>query len=104
VDKGIHTGLDISVPESTFVFSTARGIVKKVGYNEDLGIFIRISHDKGYETVYGHLSKAFVKEGDTVKTGQLIGLSGRTGKTTGPHIHYEVLKDGKHIDPVLTLP
>jgi murein DD-endopeptidase MepM/ murein hydrolase activator NlpD len=104
VDKGIHTGLDISVPESTFVFSTARGIVKKVGYNEDLGIFIRISHDKGYETVYGHLSKAFVKEGDTVKTGQLIGLSGRTGRTTGPHIHYEVLKDGKHIDPVLTLP
>jgi Membrane proteins related to metalloendopeptidases len=101
---GIHTGIDISVPESTFIFSTAKGVVKTVGYDQNLGIFVRISHEQGYETVYGHLSKVLVKEGDTLKTGQVIGLSGRSGKTTGPHIHYEVLKDGKHIDPVLTLP
>jgi len=103
-DMGIHTGIDISVPESTFIFSTAKGVVKTVGYDQNLGIFVRISHEQGYETVYGHLSKVLVKEGDTLKTGQVIGLSGRSGKTTGPHIHYEVLKDGKHIDPVLTLP
>ncbi len=104
VDMERHRGLDISVPESTFVFSTARGFVKTVGYDQDLGIFVRISHKRGYETVYGHLSKALVNEGDSVKTGQVIGLSGKSGKTSGPHVHYEVLREGKPIDPILTLP
>lgn len=104
VDGDIHTGLDIDVPESTLVFSTAKGVVKDVGKDKNLGLFVKISHSRGYKTVYGHLLKVFVKVGDTVKTGQIIGLSGSTGKTSGPHIHYEVWKGGKPIDPVLTLP
>ncbi|MEO0139528.1 MAG: M23 family metallopeptidase [candidate division WOR-3 bacterium] len=103
-DSNLHTGLDIDVPESTFVFSTAKGVIKDVGRDKNLGLFVKISHSKGYETVYGHLLKVFVKVGDTVKTGQIIGLSGSTGKTSGPHIHYEVWKNGKPIDPVSILP
>ncbi len=99
-----HTGVDIDVPESTFVFSTANGTVKDVGWDSLYGLFVEIRHSRGYTTLYAHLSKSFVKKGDTVKTGQIIGLSGKTGKTTGYHIHYEVRRAGKPVDPMEILP
>lgn len=96
-----HKGIDIAIPESTFVFSTAKGVVYEVSYNENYGNYVIINHSKGYKTLYAHLSKVFVNKGDSVKTGQIIGLSGKTGKTTGPHLHYEVYKDEKPLDPVI---
>ncbi len=96
-----HRGIDIDIPESTFVFSTAKGVVYEVSYNENYGKYVIIKHSKGYKTLYAHLSKVFVKKGDSIKTGQIIGLSGKTGKTTGPHLHYEVYKHKKILDPVM---
>ncbi|NPB03424.1 MAG: M23 family metallopeptidase [Thermotogae bacterium] len=96
-----HSGIDLGVPEGTAVFAVANGVVEKVGRDSVLGIFVRINHAKGYKTLYAHLKKALVKEGDSVKIGTPVGLTGSTGLSTGPHVHFEVYKDGKPVDPVL---
>lgn len=94
-----HVGVDLAVPEGTPVFATARGVVKEVGRDKRLGLYVRIKHVRGYETVYAHLDSAVVKVGDTVRTADMIGFAGRTGLTTGPHVHYEVYRDGRPVDP-----
>lgn len=94
-----HTGVDLAVPEGTPVFATARGVVKEVGKDSRLGIYVKIRHTRGYETVYAHLDSVVVKVGDTVRTADMVGFAGRTGLTTGPHVHYEVYKDGRPVDP-----
>jgi len=106
-----HTGIDLSVPLGTPVFAAADGVVvlarpmtdaagALVGY----GNYIIIQHDAGLKTLYGHLLAIGVKEGDQVKRGQLIGLVGSTGNSTGPHTHFEVRIDNSPVDPLEMLP
>jgi murein DD-endopeptidase MepM/ murein hydrolase activator NlpD len=69
------------------------------GMKKDLGITITVEHGNGYSTIYAHLSRSIVKVGDVVERGRSIGMVGMTGNTTGPHLHYEVIKDGDNVNP-----
>jgi murein DD-endopeptidase MepM/ murein hydrolase activator NlpD len=95
----MHWGLDISTNLGNPIMATADGIVIKVETDRYLGKNITISHGNGYTTVYGHMSNFAVKAGQKVKRRDIIGYIGQTGKAAGPHVHYEVFKDGKRIDP-----
>jgi len=98
--RKFHYGMDFSAPEGTEVFATGDGEVVKVKrlYN-GYGRHIVIRHGFGYETLYAHLSKSNVRRGDKVKRGQVIGLVGSTGTSTSSHLHYEVHKDGRKVNP-----
>lgn len=96
----LHTGLDLVADLKTPVTATAPGTVVKVDYEEGYGRLIEVDHGFGIHTRYAHLDKANVKEGDRVQHGQPIGLLGNSGRTTGPHVHYEVLIGGKPVDPL----
>jgi murein DD-endopeptidase MepM/ murein hydrolase activator NlpD len=96
----VHEGQDISCDPGTVVHATADGIVDYAGAAHDgLGIKVEINHGYGYKTVYGHLSKVLVREGKHVKRGDIIALSGNTGLSTAPHLHYEVRVNGVPKDP-----
>ncbi len=97
--KAMHTGIDFSAGTGTPVITTADGVIKSAGWRKGYGKCIVIQHKSGYKTLYGHLSKINVKKGQKVKSGDLIGKVGSTGRSTGPHLHYEVYKDGKRINP-----
>lgn len=100
-----HSGLDISAPYGSPVKSSMSGIVEKTGYDEDgYGYFIVIKHGNSTKTLYGHLSQILVREGQRVRRGQIIGKVGDTGMTTGPHLHFEVIKNGKKVNPRKYLP
>jgi murein DD-endopeptidase MepM/ murein hydrolase activator NlpD len=94
-----HEGMDIIAEQNALVMSSARGIVIEAGWDRDLGKFIRIDHDFGTQTVYGHLSRSFVRAGDHVEKGSSIGTVGNTGNSFGPHLHYEIQVKGKFVDP-----
>ncbi len=97
----IHEGLDFAAPISTPVYSTGNGHIKElVLLDKGYGNFILIDHGFGYQTKYAHLSRFEVQVGQVVKRGQLIGRVGNTGKSTGPHLHYEVIKGGRKMNPV----
>ncbi len=96
-----HIGVDIALSKNSFIYATAIGKVEKIDSNSQFGIHIWLSHNKGYKTLYAHLSKVMVGKGDSVKRGQVIGFSGSSGHSTGPHLHYEVWKDNQPIDPLL---
>jgi murein DD-endopeptidase MepM/ murein hydrolase activator NlpD len=96
----MHSGLDISNHIGTHVIATANGTVEKVEYSNGLGKTIVINHGNGFKTVYGHLSEYRVKAGQYVTRGQLIALMGNTGYSTGPHVHYEVFRDGSPVNPM----
>jgi len=98
--KAFHRGLDISARRKTRVLVPADGIVVSAGRNGGLGKVVRVSHGFGFTTVYGHLDKMSVKPGDEVRRGDEIGLLGNTGRSTGPHLHYEVHVDGKAVNPL----
>ncbi len=95
-----HKAVDIAAQTGTPIIAPANGIVIKVTYNKRFGNLVVISHVDIFKTVYGHLEKVFVKPGDIVKKGDLIGLVGNTGLSTGPHLHYEIWKNGKPINPM----
>jgi murein DD-endopeptidase MepM/ murein hydrolase activator NlpD len=95
-----HPGLDIAVADSTEVRAAGGGLVVEVSETPEYGKMIRLSHPEGYETLYGHLSKVLVKQGDKVALGTSIGLSGNTGRSTAPHLHFEMRKDGQAVDPM----
>lgn len=94
-----HEGLDIIAESNALVVSSAKGIVVEAGWDRDLGKFVRINHDFNTVTIYGHLSRTFVQEGDHVEKGTSIGAVGNTGNSFGPHLHYEILVRGKSVDP-----
>jgi len=94
-----HKGIDFGGSVGDPVFATASGTVEQAGYDSAMGNYIYIDHGNGLETVYMHLSKLYVKEGQNVKKGEKIGALGNTGRSTGPHLHYEVHKNGKAINP-----
>lgn len=99
-----HAGIDISVPRGTLVTSTEAGTIQSVGSNNARGNYISVLYDSGYNGIYQHLDSSLVKAGQRVAEGAALGLSGNTGISTGPHLHFEV-KDttGKTIDPELYL-
>jgi len=102
-DSGYHQGLDISTDKGQPVFVTADGIVEMAAYSGEYGNLITVDHGFGLRTRYAHLSAYAVKAGDRVKRGQVIGYVGSTGHSTGPHLHYEILANGKLINPLQLL-
>jgi len=99
-----HEGVDIANRFGAPVLAAGRGVVTFAGKMTDFGYMVDIEHGYGYKTRYGHLSGIAVKPGDIVEDGQLIGRIGSTGRSTGPHLHFEVHRYGQHIDPSGFLP
>jgi len=97
--SGFHSGLDIDANYGQRVVATADGVVTKASWHTNYGKTVIVKHKDNYETLYGHLSKLKVKEGQEVKVGDVIGKAGSTGRSTGTHLHYEVIKDGKRVNP-----
>jgi murein DD-endopeptidase MepM/ murein hydrolase activator NlpD len=95
-----HTGIDISTPAGNRIVAPANGTVVRVGWENGYGRFVEISHGYGVNTTYGHLATARVIEGQRVKRGDVIALVGSTGRSTGPHLHYEVHAAGKTVNPL----
>jgi murein DD-endopeptidase MepM/ murein hydrolase activator NlpD len=97
----MHAGLDFTAPTGTPIYATADGRVKEANFNTGgYGNHVVIDHGFGYETLYGHMVRIKARAGQTVKRGEVIGWVGSTGKSTGPHLHYEVIKGGTKIDPI----
>lgn len=101
IDRSVkfHTGLDIAVPKGTSVEASAAGTVKFAGWSGGYGNLLVVEHADGRETRYAHLDKILVAEGDSVSAGQQVALSGNTGKSTGPHLHFEIREKGRALDP-----
>jgi murein DD-endopeptidase MepM/ murein hydrolase activator NlpD len=96
-----HPGLDFSAPSGTPIYATAQGVVRTAGnLGNGYGNHVIINHGYQYTTLYGHMFRIKVRQGQSVKRGEVIGYVGNTGKSTGPHLHYEVMKGGKHLDPI----
>ena len=96
-----HYGMDFSAVRGTPVYATGNGIIKRVDNRAaGFGKHIRIDHGFGYVSIYAHLDKYNVKRGQKVKRGQIIGFVGNTGRSVAPHLHYEIVKDGKKINPI----
>ncbi len=96
----LHAGIDVANKVGTIITAPADGMVIFVGIKQGYGNFMTISHGYGITTNYGHLYCALAKVGDTVKRGDRIAEVGNTGRTTGPHLHYEVMLNGVHVDPL----
>lgn len=96
----LHAGIDFRASTGEKVFSTGAGTVVAAEFSGGYGNLVEIDHGYGITTRYGHLSRILVSEGDEVAAGDVIGRAGSTGRSTGPHIHYEVRRDGRAIDPV----
>jgi murein DD-endopeptidase MepM/ murein hydrolase activator NlpD len=95
-----HPGVDIAIPTGTMVRAAAGGSVVQAGPDPEYGSFVLLQHPAGYQTVYGHLSRILVSANDTVEAGQVLGLSGNTGRSSAPHLHFEIRRDGKSLDPL----
>ena len=95
-----HQGVDWAVPRGTAVYASSGGTVTKAGWGSGYGYVVYIRHPNGWETRYAHLNKVLVSAGQTVKQGQKIALSGNTGRSTGPHLHFEIRANGSAINPL----
>jgi murein DD-endopeptidase MepM/ murein hydrolase activator NlpD len=95
-----HQGVDIAVPRGTPVYAPAEGVVTHAAWKGDYGNMVELDHGTGYTTRFGHLSQMDVEVGDRVMKGQIIGEVGSTGRSTGPHLHYEVRFNGTPVDPI----
>jgi murein DD-endopeptidase MepM/ murein hydrolase activator NlpD len=95
-----HPGLDIAVPNDTYIRASGAGTIRRAGVDEVYGRYILIDHGGGLETMYGHASRVFVEPGERVERNEVIGLSGSTGRSTAPHLHFEIRKDGQAVDPL----
>lgn len=98
--RAMHRGIDLAGWHKTEIFAPAHGTVKRAGKNGGYGKFIEIEHKNGFVTRYGHLAKINVKRGQEVQKDQVIGLMGNSGRSTGTHLHYEILHNEKHINPL----
>ena len=94
-----HPGVDIAGAEKAPIVAPAKGTVVFAGKDGALGMSVRIKHDSVHESIYGHLHKASVKKGQHVERGEVIGYMGNSGRSTGPHLHYEIEKNGKNVNP-----
>jgi len=100
-NPSFHTGVDIGIKTGTDIISPMDGTIEKTGYSSVWGNYILVNHQNGFETFYAHLSKIKVKKGQKVFAKTLLGLSGNTGRSTGPHLHFEVHYNGVYQDPLL---
>ncbi len=98
--SAMHAGIDLAGPIGTPIYATADGIVSRSGRAGAYGNLVEINHGQGIQTRYGHMSRLIAREGQRVKRGDLIGLMGSTGRSTGSHLHYEVRIDGKAVNPI----
>jgi len=98
-EAAYHQGVDIRGPLGSDVKATAEGTVLLQTYDNGSGRYVVIDHGNGFRTKYAHLKKSLVQEGDTVERGQVIGLLGNSGRSTGPHVHYEILYGDKVVNP-----
>ena len=96
---GPHEGVDIAIPVGTPIRATGGGRVAEAGVDDEYGLFVRLTHPDGFESMYGHASRLLVSTGDTVMAGEVIALSGSTGRSTAPHLHFEIRRDGRAVDP-----
>lgn len=96
----VHQGIDFATGKvGEEVVAVAAGVVTFSGYKSGFGNLVQVSHGNGYETLYAHAQKVSVKEGDIIRKGQVLALSGNSGRSTGPHVHFEVHKNGRVVDP-----
>jgi murein DD-endopeptidase MepM/ murein hydrolase activator NlpD len=101
--SGPHPGLDVAVPVGTPIRAAGGGTIVEVGDDAKYGRFVRVEHRDGYETLYAHASRILVKQGDKIPSGRTIALSGNTGQSTAPHLHFEVRQGGAAVDPLLLI-
>ncbi len=100
-DRRLHPGLDFTAPSGTPIYATADGVVIDAGFNTGgYGNRVVINHGFGYQTLYGHMLRIKARVGAKLKRGEVIGYVGSTGKSTGPHCHYEVHRSGRQVDPI----
>jgi murein DD-endopeptidase MepM/ murein hydrolase activator NlpD len=97
--RKFHTGIDIPKAKGTPVYATGSGVVTRKGYNSGYGYFIEIQHAGGFRSFYAHLSKTLVSAGDSARMGQYIACVGNSGLTTGYHLHYEIRKGNRFLNP-----
>ena len=95
-----HEGIDIATAIGTPIRASGGGTVEAAGADPAYGMFVLLRHPDGYETMYGHASRVLVREGDTVSAGVVIGLTGNSGRSTAPHLHFEVRRQGQSLDPL----
>jgi murein DD-endopeptidase MepM/ murein hydrolase activator NlpD len=100
---GFHPGVDLACPVGSDVFAARKGKVIFSGFKGGYGLLLIVKHEHGYVSYYGHLKKTLVKEGDVVERGNLIGITGNSGRSTGPHLHFEVRKESRPINPGILL-
>jgi murein DD-endopeptidase MepM/ murein hydrolase activator NlpD len=93
-----HDGVDIACPVGTDIYSTFYGTVEATGSSKTLGQYVRLAYSNGYSALFAHLSKVYVDKGDEVSQGDIIALSGNTGQSTGPHLHYSLRKGSQHMN------
>lgn len=98
--RGRHTGIDLRAKEGTRIAAAAAGTVLQTGQGDYIGKFVIVGHKEGYTTVYGHCSEILTAAGRIVKKGEIIAKSGQTGRTTGPHLHFEIRRNGVPQDPL----
>ncbi len=97
---GTHPGVDIAVAQHSYIRASGAGVVREAGADSVYGLYVLIEHgNSGYASMYGHASRLFVAPGDVVLQNEVIALSGNTGRSTAPHLHFEILQDGRPIDP-----
>jgi murein DD-endopeptidase MepM/ murein hydrolase activator NlpD len=99
-DGGEHPGLDIAVPTDTYILAAGAATVQEVGEDPVYGRYVVLDHGDGYQTRYAHASSTLVSEGASVRRGEVIALTGSTGQSTAPHLHFEVLRQGEAVDPL----
>ena len=97
---GEHAGVDIAVPAGSYVRTTRGGIVTETGDDAEYGLFVKVAHDDEITSLYAHNSWLFVSVGDSVEMGEVIALSGNSGRSTAPHLHVEIERDGLSVDPL----
>ena len=100
---GEHPGLDIAVPTGSYIRAAGGAVVAEAGEDPLYGRFVRLDHGDGYSSLYAHASMTFVETGDLVRQNEVIALSGSTGRSTAPHLHFEVLRNNEPVDPLTIL-
>ncbi len=98
--RAAHKGVDLSAPTGTPIYATADGLVSRASWFSTYGLYVAVEHGSQIQTRYAHMSRLNVAEGQRIQKGDVIGYVGSTGRSTGPHLHYEVRIDGAAVDPV----
>jgi murein DD-endopeptidase MepM/ murein hydrolase activator NlpD len=99
-DEEAHPGLDVAVPVGSIVRAAGGGTVMEAGLDPQYGEFVLLEHPEGYQTMYGHLSRIVVRRGESVESGGVLGVSGSSGRSSAPHLHFEIRQGGRSLDPL----